>query len=249
MDLIPWSIVIPLRIFWTPWCRSRQIKKIKKAGVVLSFPRSGNHWTRFILEWFSGRPTMGVIDNPLNRPLCHAKFEDSAVLGHVNPALPPIAIKHHTVGGVSGLLDLNPHLAPLLLLIRNPLECLIRHNSGQLNADFILFESNLKFYRDFVGPKLIVYYEDLLESPEKQIPIILEAFGIDPGGRLNEFLHRLDFFEHQSRSASFGNWIGSVSGNDLTYHQKKGDQQDLNKINDWMKGLDSSLRPYIQRYL
>lgn len=37
--------------------------------VLLSFPRSGNHWVRFILEWFSVRTTYGCVGSNVDMPI------------------------------------------------------------------------------------------------------------------------------------------------------------------------------------
>jgi hypothetical protein len=36
--------------------------------IVLSYPRSGNHWVRYIVEWFSGAPTIGE-ESPQDTPI------------------------------------------------------------------------------------------------------------------------------------------------------------------------------------
>jgi len=90
---------------------------------IISFPRSGNQLTRFLLEWFSGRPTLGCCGNGRDVPL-HTKPELKSVLSHVNPKLKPIGSKHHYFD-----LPKNPNVESdtVLLILRNYKECVLRH--------------------------------------------------------------------------------------------------------------------------
>ena len=79
--------------------------------LLLSYPRSGNTWIRYFIEHVSERPTIGYKENYKNfdSPLLCKKYHD------------PIAIKRH------GLIKDPVEHDGLILVLRNPKECLLRH--------------------------------------------------------------------------------------------------------------------------
>lgn len=131
--------------------------------ILLSYPRSGNHWVRYIIESITGYTTIGArdglgpgdtslwIDTPLRTKLD---------IPHTRPSI--IAIKRHK------LRKFDSPEAPLLLLVRKPSSALLSHNPGFLSnteelsgatndfiemcrtADHRLSSVSLVFFEDFV---------------------------------------------------------------------------------------------------
>jgi len=142
-----------------------------------SYPRSGNHLLRGIVEYFSGRPTLGCACNRLDIPL-HLQRELTTVLGHVSGVA--VARKHHHW-------DLPPPCgspdAKMVLLLRDWHECVTRH-VGHRNRSAL--ERNLKDYSSIAqffdkwpaAQKHVVYYDDLLLRPEETLKPLLEFLDI-----------------------------------------------------------------------
>ena len=127
---------------------------------LVSYPRSGNTATRYIIELLTKRPTNGLIgavnskDN-LQQPLIH-KDSNEFVLH-----------KRHDWRGVKSS-DF------CIFLIRDPLECIIRHNEKirgiaehQIVAYLKSWFSLLQEYDDFEGNKLLFYYDELMKIADK----------------------------------------------------------------------------------
>lgn len=51
---------------------------------ILSYPRSGNHLIRFLVEFLTSKPTKGSQNSPKDVPICFNTFPDPSVLEHVN---------------------------------------------------------------------------------------------------------------------------------------------------------------------
>ena len=127
---------------------------------LISYPRSGNTATRYIIEMLTHKPTNGLIGPPnskdnLQMPLIHKESDDY------------VLHKQHDFRGVKTD-DF------VLFLIRDPLECVIRHNEkirgiaehqmvGYLKSWFSLLDS----YDSFKGNKMIFYYDELMKVADR----------------------------------------------------------------------------------
>jgi hypothetical protein len=151
------------------------------ATMFLSYPRSGNHLVRFVVESCSGRPTLGFRD--------HENFFVPKCL-HDNPIFlrdpnvhikdpRPILVKRHTP-------DFQPER--LLFLVRNPVTAILSHlgrdlkeiPEDELSREADLFMENCYFYRDFSSDnKMLLFLEDILEAPVPRLSILLEFLGIE----------------------------------------------------------------------
>lgn len=93
---------------------------------VLSYPRSGNHATRFALEYLSGQPTLGADDHEsLLRPGSPYDLPIFLRSEHVRisiPLPPPVAIKRHR-------LKPNDRVEKLVLIERDPVEAVLSHTN------------------------------------------------------------------------------------------------------------------------
>lgn len=167
---------------------------------ILSFPRSGNHFMRYIIEWLSGRPTLGCVGNRKgDSPICRRK--NVKFLGHVKGS--PLGQKYHTP-----LWELHKE-KELILIQRYPLHSLLSHkphqplpyprnflkrfNSWNLNV--------LNFYEEFPHKKLCIYFEDLVEQPQKEIKKIGDFINA-PDERIQDFLTNIEKFTQDSKRSS-----------------------------------------------
>lgn len=151
------------------------------ATMLLSYPRSGNHLVRFVVEYCSGRPTLGFRDHE-NFCIPQSLHDNPIFLRDVRiqiKDLRPILIKRH-----------NPDFRPkkLLFLVRNPVIAILSHLGRDLNEipenellrEANLFMENCNFYRDFPGDnKMLFSLEDILNSPVPQLSRLLEFLAIE----------------------------------------------------------------------
>lgn len=128
---------------------------------LISYPRSGNHLTRFIIEYISCRPTHGCIGGHSDTYICAKQFENPNLLHHVKMSDPPIVYKSHIIPETIG--------KKVIIIIRDPFECITRHKKKR----FIIEGENslhtymtlIDYYHKFDGDKLLIYYEDLIKTP------------------------------------------------------------------------------------
>jgi len=163
---------------------------------IISYPRSGNTWLRYIIEYLSNQSTNGLIDVP-NK---HDKLQKPLLKSGNNF----IAHKLHSFD--EKITDNDK----VIIIIRNYKECIIRHNKDKRGYDFELFEKQnqgkrddyigiIKHFDQFNGKKLYLYYEDLIN--DSYIPKIcyqLCQFLQIENSRINSFLDNLQSIKSQS---------------------------------------------------
>ena len=160
---------------------------------ILSYPRSGNSWTRYVAEHLSGRPTRGCEDNELDVPLCTNTMEPNP-LAHVRQDEPPVLYKSHTPGGTG--------LEPgdrILFITRDPATAVRRHKRKLSRDQFRIYTELLETYHDWPGDKLLIKYEELVSEPAKVIRE-LAAFIDVPAERVDAFM--ADYEQHKRNSIS-----------------------------------------------
>lgn len=157
---------------------------------IISYPRSGNTWLRYILEFLSEQPTNGLIGernkyDRLQQPLLY-------------PGENYIAHKLHSFDSEIQLMD------SVLLIVRNYKECIIRHNKDKRGYDYNLFVRHnqgkhddyigmIKYFEQFQGHKMVLYYEDLIDSDK--IPSIchqLCLFFDIPNNKIDHLIRNID---------------------------------------------------------
>lgn len=137
-----------------------------------SYPRSGSHWIAYIIR------------NCFNYSSIHNRkktlFKEKK---NPNGAL----IKCH--GTIPA--DFSNKLEKLILVVRNPKECIVRNlniKEKSLTLQNFIAEVDkrrpnyaelLKFYKNFKGPKMIVYYEDALIDINKTLLRLAKFLELD----------------------------------------------------------------------
>lgn len=206
---------------------------------LISYPRSGNTWLRYCVEYLTTRPTNGLIGviNPndkLQQPLIH-KDKTNYIL-----------YKKHFWDDISK--DDN-----VIVIVRDPIECFVRHNQAHRGLSTDVFKQQMKVYmgilenyHNFEGEGLLCYYEELITDPENCLMNTLSLLGHHKYevrrfcDRLDE--HKIKALQHYPKSQS--------KGKDLNFHSKK-----LNKKRiDYFKTLIKQTYPlmtntYLNRYL
>jgi hypothetical protein len=121
---------------------------------ILSYPRSGNHLARFIIEILTGHPTKGCSDTDI--PLHKEKYKYPVNFNMKSNEF--YGIKQHNYDCI-GKDD------KILFIIRNPREVLLRHPCTYQHDDKYwdrMYFTVLDKFNSHQGKKLIIFYEDLI---------------------------------------------------------------------------------------
>lgn len=149
--------------------------------VLLSYPRSGNHALRFLVETVTGHPTLGHFDSE-SRILVRGVRDVPVSLRDPKLGLSkrtPLLVKRH-------------HLKPgdsfdrLVYLARDPVEAILSHTrdldedafSRHVNAEVERWIELRRIY-DMWDPekRLSIDYADLIEHPDTVIETLLQFLG------------------------------------------------------------------------
>ncbi len=161
--------------------------QLYRRPLLISYSRSGTNWIRYIIEFLSRRPTPG---NP--RLVDGANyFIDRAHAGYLSIA----------------------NYDKAILILRNYKECLVRHHGVNFVRSFSSvmdyletsqriqrpdwYIRNIEAFEQFQGKKMVLYYEDMLTSPELQIRRLATFLNLG-SRRLDALLENLQ--AHKQRS-------------------------------------------------
>lgn len=173
------TIILPIKALKQLWLRlpSKQARLngnvidgfgLYQRPLLVSYPRSGTNWIRYIVEYISHCPTPG---------------------------------QHRLVGGSNYCIDRAHRGYPVLcayckvlLIIRDYRECLLRQlrRVWRNEPDVVTFLTddtiaqpaswyikNIESFDAFQGEKLLIYYEDLIQHPQKTIRDLSRFLGLD----------------------------------------------------------------------
>lgn len=216
---------------------------------LLSYPRSGNFWTRYIIEYISKRPTQGY-DFELDGPI--GSRHD---LG-VDLSSKPIAIKSHEE--IGGLED------EIILIVRDYKEAITRHaKSGgikepeAMKSHFIQetqgmsnqgvdYIKVIEKYDTFPGRKMMVYYENLMENHEEEIRKILAFLQLNEDN-YKQFMVEYDF--HYNKSVCSYHAGSHTYGKNIHFHVSSLSPEYVQFMNDHIKTNQSNIyNRYLTRY-
>ena len=227
----------------------RNLRLKLKHNALWSPERSGNHWVRFIVEYLTGFPTCGC--NRYDPPIFMNSFPNkSTPLAHVKGKAPYILYKSHDPYDIKAN-------SVLILLIRNYYEYIMVNNRRNCPSNdalyYKMYLNLLTGYDKFTGTKILIYYEDLILKPEREILRIKNFLG-GSYTRYKTFINRYDYYAGLSRTAKNRNWNDSHSGEDITFHQSKHDEKELSKRLELFHSLLAEpeyqkVKPYIKRYM
>lgn len=214
-------------------------KEETKMNYLLSYPRSGNHWVRFIIEFLTGRPSLGCkTSEDKDKPIYQTNFNGGYKPIKIEDTS-PIIRKSHSPGEI---MDCDK----LIVIVREYKECIIRHNSGRITKkDIDVYYNIIKFYDEFNGDKLLIKYNDLLNNNENVAQNIFEFLECDNRNKLKEFLNNVDVYRIMNRNVTGRFWQGSISGDDLNFHKSKFHDIDYEKFDQY---VDEKYKELKNRY-
>jgi hypothetical protein len=111
--------------------------------IILSYPRSGNHLTRFFIELLTEKPTVGCLFNPLDVPIYKNKFNNSLPFNiDDNFSKDDCYYKYHNIPDIES--------SNLIFILRNPREVLLRHDNYNMNyKNFDIYFNCVDYYLNF----------------------------------------------------------------------------------------------------
>jgi len=159
--------------------------------LLLSFPRCGNTWYRYAMEWLTKKPTVG---GPGRDPAVDWKL--NGALG-VDMKKPLLMVKRHWPS------DKISTDSKIILILRNYRECVSRHVASARKEDpYVLIDryvDNVTYFHHKFKKRLCIYYEDFLKNPE---PILKKSLDFleESDARLEGFVTNL--IDHKNRSVN-----------------------------------------------
>jgi hypothetical protein len=178
-----------------------------QAWHIASYPRSGNHLVRAVLEAYTGRPTEGCPGSKHDTPI-HTKAPNASGLIQITSDQ-PVGYKSHTLQEIHQR-DRQFHPTPLgfILVTRDPVAAIVSHTVRSLSnkrkypwlnsrRKNLVVQKNINDYLSLVhrfaatqcAPKIHIKFEDLLNPKTSQITTtsLLHAVGIElQGPALND---------------------------------------------------------------
>lgn len=216
---------------------------------ILSYPRSGNTWVRYIIEFLSKKPTKGYDD----------KGDRALGLKNnigVDMKAPPIAYKSHK--------EILNSADKIIVIVRDYKEAITRHGKesrqiapDKMKAHFIR-ETQGKEYRgvDYItvleaydnhqADKLLVYYEDLISHPRREIKRICTFMDIS-----DTYMHAFfnDLERHKKMSLKSYAAGSHTKGVNLHFHAANLNKNFVKFMTDHIKNKHPEIyKKYLTRY-
>lgn len=189
-----------------------------KQIILLSFPRSGNTFTRYILEQITHFESHGY-----NTKMDQVSVSD----GNKNLDGKILKFHGHVPSDKEQILKKEQE-TKLLFLIRNPIECFIRHSKPNCympivndkphsNVDY--FFTNIDIYEKFDGNKKILYYEDMILNFRQYVNNLIEFVG-DSKVSIDEFMANEK--QHKQNGLKFYNKFqrSYTAGKEMLFHSR-----------------------------
>lgn len=215
---------------------------------LISHPRSGNSFLRYVLEYVTKRPTLQI--NLWPQPLQRLNCPLGLTFNCLDTNLDRIPIwKTHFAQQLQKHSFYQAEKVYMILLIRNYRENLLRDahfrnraqelfdENGKLNilwAKKLMqpFIENIEVVHSHdVARTIVVYYEDLLHNPRLVIESLL-AFLAEKNIYVDSFIEQFDF--HKKNCLTVYNASQSQGKDDLYYSKKIGIEK-CRQIDSWVK--------------
>ena len=234
-------------------CPFQSVKYTENRLFFFTQPRSGMHWTLYILKHFTKRPFTD------GDSLCYNPF------GQREDGNLPFIIQDHDAyrflskcqDNCFSLSSPNPEKDKILILVRNPLDIVLRESSSFQHAvenvrkdlELPLF-INLHYLE--IWPKAnqhVIYYEDLLDKPKEEIEKLLQFVEV-PFIKIDDFIMNLDL--HKCNTITYYekyHGMSQTKGEDRKLYQKQYSAEQLKALVYLLKQIDPIIwEKYLKRY-
>jgi len=209
--------------------------------LLATYSRRGTNWVRYFLEVCSNQPTPGQTRYVEGTDY----FIDRAHCAY------PVLHKYSKV----------------ILLLRDFKECLLRHNKDEWlslnNVEQFLdaqdfqqpcewYIKNIEAFDNFKGPKLLLYYEDLMQSPANEFTKLAVFLSLSEEV-VSRFIDNIDKHFHASVAAytAGGHASETAKTKDLQAHARKllTDEQKNEFDRYYLRKYPSLTQEYLKRYI
>lgn len=194
-------------------------------NVLLSYSGSGNHLVRFFIELLTEQPTIGWGFVKEDVAIHKATFAEPIPF-NIKDDAPPIYRKEHFAPEYKA--------EKLIVIMRNPREVLVRQTGKNINnfadgmfvntsvvTEHIDFYFNIyKYYLDFKGEKLLLFYEDLITEKKAFVQQLYDFLKPNKPEKLAYALENVDKLYTLSRTGTNRAWLGSKSDLTANYYYK-----------------------------
>ncbi len=221
---------------------------------LLSYPRSGNHLVRYLIEYLTERPTLGVIGSEPDTPIYQregVKLLNNNALEKASPEV----IKYHFATDIVSYSEKYP-LDTLIFILRDPVEAYASHigetpflwsketwreeeqNSLTTHIKPALTQmmENINYFNQFEGNKMFICYEDLVFHNPNQVITELAEFVASPADRLKHLLENLSKYLKDSRRTPVRKTSAHVTPD---YYSSRVRPANLQFLKEAFNGVDS----------
>lgn len=218
--------------------------------VLLSYPRSGNSWVRYAIEYITGRPTLGADQTSGKHGASVAAVADG--LSHVDLGADPVLQKKHVL---SSNIDLG---RPMIFLVRDYHEAVMRHKYHKYRhtpptTELDCWAEAARQFHECPHPKIMSRYEDIIG--ENQIDEIRRIIEFLPANTPNwdSFVENFDAIKEDSvntYSKAGPLDVSQTRGRSKVYHANNMSEEDMycwkNHLLTKYPQLDYIYRPYFK---
>ena len=226
---------------------------------LLSYPRSGNTWLRYCIEFLTKRPTLEKQAEVIGRYNCPLGFWLD--LGTDFERQPIWKMHERFWMERSGTFD--PQRETLILLVRNykeaitrqlgrPLQLhLLQRYTGRWDDPHLYFDNLALYHRWHPEKRLLLYYEDLITDPRNTLEQLLRFLHVEPTC-LDAFFEHFDLHKRCSLHIYTTQDPSITKGNKTMYHSYSIDKQERKAIDAYVANTypiiwDMYLRRYAEQ--
>lgn len=228
----------------------------------LSFPNSGTNLTVGLLQALTKKPVRSTLGDP-NKVSRHVNRLN---LELDNSKLTLYRLHGKRKGQLAFLRSIDHNKNKLLLILRNPKECIVRHFEYS-EKDFMnsvisesggykFFIENLKLFDSWGNQKtkLVIYYENLITNPRREMIKVLDFFE-ESHSNLDNIFTNLEgitgkILESYQTSRCVKKRARMFSGgNQSIYHSRNFSKENMQIVDEYISSTYPNLwNKYLKRY-
>ena len=221
---------------------------MEQFNILLSFPRSGNTWVRYVVELVSKQPTTQAPISKCAKGIVKPAIGSDLNLG-VDMTEKAILVKRHRADFEWD--NFTKTNCRFVLLLRNYKEAILRHaehNESKLDSCINNYIHCLSFYDAFDGEKIYLHYEDLLVDPQREFERLMTFLKVPINKNFSDFIKNYDYHKTASLKCYKPGTMTGGALNKLKWHTSQASPSVLNKIMKDIKANKKLYAKYLKRY-